>query len=195
MQQFRDPITTSWVIALAVLFTVVVVIPLIRLVLSAALYALATVSGRPHLRLYAARMMPRIGHLIGSVVVGVASIAAPAIAQPHADELLPISIDRMTLEPDIGAPEQHVDVTAPVQVPEPTGTTQSAGSSDNSAGLYVVKVGDSLWGIAKSQLDNPTDAETTETWKAIWRANRRAIGDRPELIRPGTELFIEGHHT
>ena len=59
-------------------------------------------------------------------------------------------------------------------------------------GLYVVKAGDSLWSIAAGTLDAPTDAQITETWKAIWRANRMAIGDRPELIRPGTELIIDG---
>lgn len=154
------------------LFAVVVVIPLSRLVLSVVLYALAALSGRSQLRLHAARMMPRIGHVIGSVVVSVASIAAPAVAQPHADTPQPISIDRLTLEPDVGAPDRHDDVTA---------------------GIYVVRAGDSLWGIATSQLDNPTDAETTETWRAIWRANRKAIGDHPELIRPGTALVIEGH--
>ena len=178
MQQFRDPITTSWMVALLVFFAIVVVIPLVRLVLSGALYALAAVSGRHDLRVRAARMMPRIGHLIGSLVVGVASIAAPAIAQPHTDEHQTISIDRATVLPETQSAAPTHEAVA-----EPTAQT----------GIYVVKAGDSLWSIAASQLEQPTDAQTTDTWKAIWRANRKAIGDRPELIRPGTQLFIEGH--
>ena len=117
-------------------------------------------------------MMPRIGHLIGSLVVGVASIAAPAIAQPHVDDQQTISIDRATAEPELQT-EPVVEV-------------------DNQTGLYVVKAGDSLWSIAAGTLEAPTDAQITETWKAIWRANRIAIGDHPELIRPGTELILDG---
>ena len=164
-------------IALLVLFAFVVLIPMIRLVLSGLLYGLAAVSGRHDLRLRAARMMPRIGHLIGSLVVGVASIAAPAMAQPHTDEPQHISMDRDTALPDQQPTER---VAEPVS------------DAPEQSGIYVVKVGDSLWSIAAAQREHQTDAQTTETWKAIWRANRKAIGDRPELIRPGTELIIEG---
>lgn len=169
---FRDPVTTSWLLVLIALFALVVVLPLIRLVLSATMYAVAAISGNHELRARAARMMPRIGHLIGSLVVGVASIAAPAIAQPQVDDPHTISIDRATDEAD-----PQIDPV--VETAPPTG-------------LYVVKAGDSLWSIAAGTLDAPTDAQITETWKAIWRANRMAIGDRPELIRPGTELIIDG---
>lgn len=157
---------------LIALFAVVVMIPLIRLVLSAAMYAMAAMSGSHELRTRAARMMPRIGHLIGSLVVGVASIAAPAIAQPHADDSQTISIDRATVKPEL--------------------QTEPALEATEHTGMYVVKAGDSLWSIAAETLETPTDAQITETWKAIWRANRIAIGDHPELIRPGTELILDG---
>ena len=171
----QDPITTSWLLALGTLFGLVVVVPLVRLIVAGVLYAVAALSGRKELRITAGRVMPRMGHLLGSLVVGVASVAAPAVAQPHSDEPLNISIDRVT--DDL--------VVEPVAAPVVEG----------SPAIYVVRTGDSLWSIAAEQLDNPTDAEVTEAWKAIWRANRKAIGDRPELIHPGTELVIEGIST
>jgi len=166
-----DPITTSWLLAIALLFLVVVVVPIARMLIALAIYAYAAITGRRHLRTVAARVMPRLGHLLGSVVVGVASIAAPAAAAPQADQPTQISIDRIT----------------PVAEPAPEEVTATPVSD-----IYVVEVGDSLWDIAASQSPAATDAQITETWKAIWRANRHVIGDHPELIRPGMELVIEG---
>lgn len=167
-----DPITTSWLLAIALLFLVVVVVPISRMLIALGIYAYAAITGRRHLRIVAGRVMPRLGHLLGSVVVGVASIAAPAAAAPQADQPTQISIDRIT----------------PVAEPAPENDVTTAPVSD----IYVVEVGDSLWDIAASQSPTATDAQITETWKAIWRANRHVIGDHPELIRPGMELVIEG---
>ena len=76
----------------------------------------------------------------------------------------------------------------PVGRPAPTG--QDGGAQVTR--LYIVQVGDTLWDIAQQQLDQPTDAEVTETWKAIWRANRAVIGDDPALIHPGDRLDLGG---
>lgn len=173
-----DPVTTSWLVALGLLFVVAVVVPILRLLLSCTIYAYAAVTGRHQLRATAARIMPRLGHLLGSLVVGVASVAAPAIAAPQTDAVA-VSVDR-----DGGFQQPTPGVDPSPQVSEPESTQSST--------LYVVKTGDTLWDIAAARLDNPTDAQISETWKAIWRANRRVVGDHPEFIRPGMELVVEG---
>lgn len=171
----QDPLTATWMLALIVLFIAVVAIPLLRAVAAACIYAYARATGKHHLRATAARVMPKVGHLLGSVVVGVASIAAPAAAAAATD-VSTISIDR--------------DGAASVPAPQATDATED--TTPDASALYVVKTGDSLWTIAAAQLQSPTDAEITEQWKAIWRANRRVIGDAPEFIRPGMELVIDG---
>lgn len=162
----------SWLVALCLLFTFVVAVPLLRMLLSGTIYVYARVTGRHALRATAARVMPKIGHVIGSIVVGFASVAAPAMA---ANDVATISVDR-----DGGA--------SALQVPD----EQPASEEERTAKLYVVKTGDTLWGIAASELDDPTNAEITETWKAIWRANRTVLGSHPEFIRPGMQLSLEG---
>lgn len=171
----QDPVTATWMLALLVLFMVIVAIPLLRAIVAVALYLYAHLTGRHHLRATAARVMPKVGHLLGSVVVGVASMATPAGAATNS-HVSTISIDR-----DAGGAPTVSEHNTPVP-PETTA----------SSTLYVVRSGDSLWGIAAAQLDSPTDAEITERWKAIWKANRRVIGDAPEFIRPGMELVIDG---
>lgn len=55
----------------------------------------------------------------------------------------------------------------------------------------LVVPGDSLWAIAEARL--PTDATNADIdafWRAIWQANRRVVGDDPDLIHPGTELRV-----
>lgn len=192
--QTRDPITASWLFALAILFIVVVALPLLRLAAAGLLYGYAALTGRHQLRATAARLMPKLGHLLGSVVVGIAAVASPAAAAGET-EASGISVDR-----DGGVRVSHSET------PQPT-TTSAAESAtvhtpvvgkvappdmQRTTTLYVVKTGDTLWDIAADRLDAPTNTEITETWKAIWRANRMTIGDHPELIRPGMELVLEG---
>ena len=176
-------------LALVLLFIIVVAVPLLRLVVSGAIYAYAAATGRHHLRATAARVMPRIGHLLGSLVVGVASVAAPAMAAPEPD-VTAISVDR-----DGGTVVAQSDTTPPptsAPVHRDVESTAAPETVATAPQLYVVKTGDTLWDIAASQLDAPTNAEVTETWKAIWRANRQVIGDHPEHIRPGMELSLDG---
>lgn len=51
-------------------------------------------------------------------------------------------------------------------------------------GEYVVKSGDSLWGIAQ------TVYKRGDLWRTIYNANKNTIGANPNLIRPGQKLVI-----
>ena len=54
----------------------------------------------------------------------------------------------------------------------------------------VVRLGDSLWGIAAAQLGRRADAAATAAaWPAWYRANRRAVGPDADHILPGTVLW------
>ncbi len=53
----------------------------------------------------------------------------------------------------------------------------------------VVRRGDSLWGIAARHLGpDASDAEIARAWPAWFEANRRVVGDDPDLLRPGQRL-------
>lgn len=177
-----DPLMRSWAYAITALIVVAVTIPVLRLTAALLLHAWAAVTGRHHLHTLAHRVMPRIAHVLGSLVIGVTSMAAPAFAQDR-DAVPPgVSID---LDRDAGA--SHAQDATPAVTPEAAPKTQTKGSL-----VYVVRAGDTLWDIAQEQLDTHTDAETTDAWKAIWRANRTVIGDHPEEIVPGQALTLGG---
>jgi nucleoid-associated protein YgaU len=61
-----------------------------------------------------------------------------------------------------------------------------------SSSDYVVQVGDSLWTIARSLIDEPQPSARSidRAWRTIWEANRAVIGSDPSLIRPGTRLKL-----
>lgn len=191
----QDPVTTAWVLALGALFGVVALVPIARLAVAVVLYAAAALTGRAHLRRAAARVMPRIGHLIGGLVVGAAAvIAAPAMAASHPGA---VDLDRdsgeATAPASAAAALPQLSLDRATAAGSPTSTTLPRSHERASraiADVYVVKVGDTLWDIASTQLDDPTDAQVTERWKAIWRSNRAVLGDHPELIHPGDELRI-----
>lgn len=164
MLHTQDPVTTAWAIALATLFFFVVAVPVLRTALALALHALARLTGRRHLHAHAARMVPKIVRVLAGIAVGIVPMTAPAVAAPVSDGL---SVDR-----DGGLRLEQTEETRPA--------------------VYVVRTGDTLWDIAAARLTTATDAAITEEWKAIWLANRRVIGDHPELIRPGMELVLDG---
>ncbi|EFL32662.1 secreted protein [Streptomyces viridochromogenes DSM 40736] len=59
------------------------------------------------------------------------------------------------------------------------------GSRDASEGAYIVGVGDSLWSIADS-------LDISGGWHELYDGNKKAVGDDPDLIRPGEKLAVEG---
>ena len=204
-----DPLTTSWLIAIATLLVVLVVIPLLRAAAAGLIYAFAAATGRQHLRATAARVMPRIAHLIGGLVIGTAAVAAPAMAAVDAKGAIAgIDLDRDAGASRIGAdansPRGHGPATPSTKQAETPATAQvqAAPQQHDSApasrdaqqtpadAVYVVRTGDTLWDIAAAHMDEPTNQEITEAWKSIWRANRAVIGDEPGLIHPGQQLDL-----
>jgi nucleoid-associated protein YgaU len=61
--------------------------------------------------------------------------------------------------------------------------TQQPGTIATCA-WYTVQPGDSLWLIAEQAYGDGT------TWQWIYDHNKRVIGDNPDLIQPGQDLFI-----
>ena len=53
----------------------------------------------------------------------------------------------------------------------------------------IVRPGDSLWELAARDLGRGADdAHIDDAWRGWYAANRRQIGDDPDLILPGQRL-------
>ncbi len=64
-----------------------------------------------------------------------------------------------------------------------------AGTARDAPLEVVVRRGDSLWAIAARHLGpDASDAEIARAWPAWFEANRDAVGDDPDLLRPGQLL-------
>jgi nucleoid-associated protein YgaU len=77
-------------------------------------------------------------------------------------------------------PTWREDVVADIKVVAPAGGASAAASS---ARTYTVKAGDTLSGIAKSQLGN------ANAYMKIFEANRDQLSD-PDKIKPGQVLKL-----
>ncbi|MEV6397560.1 transglycosylase family protein [Streptomyces sp. NPDC051907] len=64
------------------------------------------------------------------------------------------------------------------------GSTREPANADTSPGEYTVRTGDSLWTIADEQ-------EVPGGWTALYEANRKAVGEDPDLILPGQSLDLD----
>jgi nucleoid-associated protein YgaU len=107
--------------------------------------------------------------------------AGPAVLAPPV--VLDPPVTPRDLEPRAPAPA----VPAPARAPAP-----AASAPPTQAGRsYVVVPGDCLWSIAAHQLGSGADARSVDAgWRAIYAANRAAIGDDPNLIHPGLTLTL-----
>jgi nucleoid-associated protein YgaU len=191
----NDPLTASWMVALGLLFLLLVAVPIVRTMLAAALYAFALLTGRSHLRATAARVMPRIAHLLGGVVLGTAAVAAPGMAATtHHSAVAAIDLDRdagTTKVPQVAVTPVHSDAAvSSFSLDRASAKPAISHAAEASDAPYIVRSGDTLWDIAASQLSQPTNAEITDAWKAIWQANRVTIGDEPGQIHPGQLLDL-----
>jgi nucleoid-associated protein YgaU len=95
--------------------------------------------------------------------------SAPVVAPAPAAPIAPVVI----------APAPAPVVTTPVPAPGPVRPS------------YVVRRGDCLWAIAAERLGPRADAHAIDAgWRAIYAANRAAIGDNPNLIHIGLTLVL-----
>lgn len=67
-------------------------------------------------------------------------------------------------------------------------------SPRREARVCVVGDGDTLWALAAEALGpGADDAAVARAWRALYRANRAAVGPDPDLIRPGQRLRVPDH--
>ncbi|MFC5178570.1 LysM peptidoglycan-binding domain-containing protein [Nocardioides taihuensis] len=67
-------------------------------------------------------------------------------------------------------------------------------SPRREARVCVVSDGDTLWTLAAEHLGpSADDAAVAHAWRALYRANRAAVGPDPDLIRPGQRLRVPDH--
>ncbi|MFK0229966.1 peptidoglycan DD-metalloendopeptidase family protein [Streptomyces sp. NPDC090303] len=67
--------------------------------------------------------------------------------------------------------------------PEPPRPSPSTGQGSTT---YRVVSGDTLYGIAKAR----TGDASRDNWRSLYDANRRVIGEDPDVIRPGLALHV-----
>ncbi len=139
-------------------------------------------------------------------------LAPPAAQPPPADQPPPAPVATPSPSP---APVLHLRLpaTPPTSAPAPARTPSTttmrptapavpapsppaaAAADPPAAGersvQYVVVAGDCLWDIA-ARLIGPSasNAAIDRGWRAIYAANRAAIGDDPGLIHPGLVLTL-----
>src|SRR4051812_32744945 len=78
------------------------------------------------------------------------------------------------------------------QAPAPAAATRPTPPATAGA---TVHPGDSLWRIAARALGrHATPAATAAAWPRWWAANRTAVGDDPDLLRPGLRLRAPHTH-
>lgn len=81
------------------------------------------------------------------------------------------------------------DPAPPPVAPAPGAPAATSSQPTNPSYAYTVGPGDCLWDIAASYLPtNATNADIDGAWRAIYAANRDAIGADPNLIHPGLVL-------
>ncbi len=124
-----------------------------------------------------------VGLALGPVLVPVAASAGGRACAPFATTTTALpSLDRPLAPP---CPAGPAPAARPVAVPSPPGPAATARS-------HRVVPGDTLWGLARTELraaGAPTTvAAVAARWPAWWRANRAEIGPDPGLLRPGTAL-------
>ena len=98
------------------------------------------------------------------------------------------------------APVPDPDVVMPPAAPRPPepdsraaapGAVAPATPPSSPTAVHVVVPGECLWAIAQARLGpSATNQQIDAGWRAIYAANRAAIGDDPGLIHPGLVLLL-----
>jgi hypothetical protein len=76
------------------------------------------------------------------------------------------------------------------QAPAATDAVLPARSMRQRRPTYVVRSGDSLWSIGSRILRSRDAAEVDAAWRLLYRRNRAAVGEDPDLLRTGTVLHL-----
>lgn len=131
-----------------------------------------------------------------SATVPSSGVARPASARPafSVSDPRPAPVVGPTPAPPstVPAPGPPTTVLAPIPAadPGPAEAPAPAAAATPSA-MVQVRPGDCLWSIAAQALGaNPTNADVDRSWRAIYAANRTAIGTDPNLIHPGLILTL-----
>lgn len=119
------------------------------------------------------------------VACGVAVVAGTAVPA-HAgggdgpELLVGLALPERAVAPADDRPREASPTARPV-------ADRAESPTARPTGRYVVRPGDSLWSVAVA---HPGAGGTDARWRAIWAANRTAVGDDPDLIHPGQALRL-----
>lgn len=118
---------------------------------------------------------------------------APSVARSSSPVTAPPMRTSPSPAPPRPTPVQH-DVSRPGAPPAPappTPTTAAAPTLSGSRATYTVVPGDCLWSIAARALGRGATGRAIDAgWRAVYAANRDAIGSDPNLIHPGLVLTL-----
>jgi nucleoid-associated protein YgaU len=113
-----------------------------------------------------------------------------AVVTPDAIDALASSPTPAPSGPMVLTPDGSDADTEPV-LAEPSPPVAPAPSVAPESVVYTVVRGDCLWSIAARHLGTDPEASAIDAgWRAIYAANRDAIGDDPGLIHPGLVLRL-----
>ena len=99
-----------------------------------------------------------------------------------------------TAEPPPGqaAPSSSDPPTSGSAAPLSPATGQGTAAPGRATTAVVVRPGDSLWAIARRDLQaagaSATVRDVAAAWPLWWAANRQLVGEDPDLLRPGSHL-------
>ena len=127
---------------------------------------------------------------------GPGNISARAVGQGLGGASGSVTVSRLPFDPELVGTHTYDDHGGRHTNLQQNASERSLGKSDRSIALtsrsrsYVVKRGDSLWGIAEDLLGTDNASRVARYWPAIHRANRETIGRDPNFLLPGQALQL-----